>query len=208
MQWLAKIVRDALLHWGYLALAAGLLGEDAGLPLPGETVLMLASFLARKDHDQLSIAIIIPVGICAAVLGDNFGFWIGRHLGPHLLRWFTEKLKMGEDVAVAEDQIRRHGGATVFWARFIFGLRTIAGPVAGALGMDWKRFLIFNALGAGAWVTFISMVGYAFGHEFKSFLGYFEKASWAISAGIFGVGYYLWRREKKLYRAKQALEEE
>ena len=60
MQWVAKIVQHALVHWGHLALAGALLGEDAGLPLPGETVLMLASFLAHKKS-QLSLAIIILV---------------------------------------------------------------------------------------------------------------------------------------------------
>lgn len=203
MEWIAKIVQYALVHWGYIALAVGLLGEDAGLPLPGETVLMLASFLAKKT-DHLSLAIIIPVGIAAAVVGDNFGFWIGRRLGPHLLRWFKQKLNMGEDVEVAEYQIRRHGGATVFWARYIVGLRTIAGPVAGALGMNWKRFFTFNVLGACTWVTFAAMLGFAFAHGFQSFLGYFEKGSWAVSAAIFGIGYYLWRREKKQYRELKA----
>lgn len=205
MEWIAKIVQDALVHWGYLALAVGLLGEDAGLPLPGETVLMFASFLAQR-HNELSLAIIIPVGIGAAVLGDNCGFWVGRRLGPHLLRWLRIKLKMGEDIEVAEDQIRRHGGATVFWARYIFGLRTIAGPVAGAFGMKWKRFLLFNVMGACTWVTVMAMVGFAFANGFQSFLGYFEKGSWAISAGIFAIGYFLWRREKKQYREMKAQE--
>lgn len=171
MQWIANMVQNALLHWGYLALAVGLLGEDAGLPIPGETVLMFASFLA-KEHNQLSLAFIIPVGIGAAILGDNCGFWIGRKLGPRILRWLRDKLKMHEDVAVAEDQIRRHGGATVFWARYLIGLRTIAGPVAGALGMDWKNFLIFNSLGACTWVTFIAMVVGIFR---EGLMGYFGR---------------------------------
>ena len=203
MHWIADIVQNALVHWGYLALAIGLLGEDAGLPLPGETVLMFASFLSKK-HGELSLAIIIPVGIGAAVLGDNCGFWIGRKLGPRILRWLREKAKLREDVAVAEDQIHRHGGATVFWARYIFGLRTVTGPVAGALGMDWRKFLFFNVLGACTWVTFISMAGFGFAHGFDNFIGYFEKASWAISGGVFAIGYFLWKREKKQYRERTA----
>jgi membrane protein DedA with SNARE-associated domain len=113
MHWLANVVQNAINHWGYLALIVGLVGEDAGLPLPGETVLMLASFLATKDH-QLSLWIIVPVGIAAAIAGDNCGFWAGRWLGPHLIRFLKKKLKIGGDVAVAEDLIHRHGGATVF----------------------------------------------------------------------------------------------
>lgn len=198
MQWLANVVQNALVHWGYLALIVGLVGEDAGLPLPGETVLMFASFLSQKDH-RLSLAIIIPVGIAAAIMGDNCGFWAGRWLGRHLIRFFKAKLKMADDVAVAADLIHRHGGATIFWARYILGLRVVAGPVAGALGMEWKRFFVFNALGACTWVTFIAMVGLAFSNEFNDFLGYFEKGSWAIAGGIFLIGYLLWRREKKEY---------
>lgn len=201
MSWLAHMVRHALVHWGYWALAAGLLGEDAGLPLPGETVLMFAAFLSHKENG-LSLPWLIAVGIGAATTGDNVGFWAGRRLGPRLLRWLKRKFHMEEDVAAATDQIRRHGPATVFWARYIFGLRTIAGPVAGALGMDWPKFLAANALGAATWVSAMALIGYAFANEFQSLLEYFEKASWAISAGIFAVGYFLWRRQKKRVREK------
>jgi membrane protein DedA with SNARE-associated domain len=207
MHWIAHIVQVALVNWGYLALAVGLIGEDAGLPLPGETVLMFASFLSHKNN-HLSLTVIILVGICAAVIGDNCGFWAGRRLGPRLLNCFRDKLKLKEDVAVAEDLIRRHGAATVFWARYIFGLRAVAGAVAGALGMKWKRFLLFNTLGACTWVTFIAIVGFAFASEFKNFIGYFEKASWAMAGGIFAVGYILWRREKEEYREQHAQENE
>lgn len=201
MQWIAHIVRIALVRWGYLALAAGLLGEDAGLPLPGETVLMWASFLAQKSS-QLNLAWVVLVGIAAAILGDNSGFWVGKKLGPRLLKWARNSLHRGEDVDVATDQIRRHGGATVFWARYIFGLRTIAGPVAGALGMEWRRFLLFNALGACTWVTTVALIGYGFGNAFQSLAGYIEKGSWAISVVLFTIGYVVWRREKKAYRAR------
>lgn len=201
MHWIAHIVRDALLRWGYLALAVGLLGEDAGLPLPGETILLLASFLAHKTH-QLNLELIILIGFCAAVTGDNLGFFLGRRLGPRLLRWLRETMHMDEDVAAASDQIRHHGPATVFWARFIVGLRTVAGPVAGALGMDWKRFLLANALGAAAWVTFIALIGYEFANGFRTVLGYFEKASWVISGSLFLIGYLFWRRKKNQLRER------
>ncbi len=202
MNWVAHMVRTALVHWGYLALAAGLVGEDAGLPLPGETVLMFASFLSHKTS-SLSLWLVILVGIASAVGGDNLGFWVGRRLGPRLLRWFRDKLHKGDDVEVASDQFRHHGGATVFWARYIFGLRTIAGPVAGALDMEWKRFLLYNFLGAFTWVTAISVTGYLFANEFNSLLSYFEKGSWAISAGLLTLGYILWRRKKKKFHERK-----
>ena len=197
------MVREALLRWGYLALAGGLLGEDAGLPLPGETILMLASFLAHKTH-QLALGLIILIGVCAAVIGDNLGFLLGRWLGRRLLRWFREKLGWEEDVAAATDQIRRHGSATVFWSRFIFGLRTVAGPVAGALGMEWKRFLVANALGAATWVTVIAVTGYVCANGFHTMLGYFEKGSLVISGCLFLIGYLYWRSKRRQLRERSA----
>ena len=201
MHWIVEFVQDALIHWGYLALAAGLLGESAGLPLPGETLLMLASFLSQKTT-HLSIGPLILVGTAAAALGDNIGFFVGRKLGPRLLNWLKRKFHLDDDIAVATDQIRRHGGATVFWARYIFGLRIVAGPVSGALGMEWKRFLTFNVLGASTWVTTVAMIGYLFGSKFNSLLDYVEKASWGVSGALIGIGYIIWRREKKHYHER------
>lgn len=202
MEWLARIVTYVLVRWGYLALAAALLGENAGLPLPGETVLMYSSFLAHKAR-ELNILLVMLVAVGAAVLGDNLGFLAGRHFGPRLLDWLKRHFHLDEDIAAAQDQIKRHGPATVFWARYVFGLRTIAGPVAGALRMEWKRFLIANVLGAASWVTTIAMSGYLFANQFRSLAGYIEKVSWGITGGIFAVGYVLWRRKKKAMREKQ-----
>lgn len=204
MNWLAHAVQHALLQWGYLALVVGLLGEDAGLPLPGETVLMFASFVAHKTG-HLSLTLIIVIGIAAAVMGDNLGYFAGRWLGRRLLRWLKAKFGLADDIAVATDQIRRHGPATIFWARYIFGLRTIAGPVAGALDMEWKTFLLYNVLGAATWVTTIALIGYVFANKFNSLLDYFEKGSWAISLCILGIGYLLWRREKKEFHERAAV---
>lgn len=199
MEWLASVVSEILARWGYLALAGGLLGENAGLPLPGETILMYASFVAHKDG-SLNILWVILVGTAAAVVGDNLGYLLGRRAGPHLFHWLKCRFQMDEHIAIATDQIRRHGPATVFWARYIFGLRTITGPVAGALNMTWKKFLLFNALGAVTWVTSISLTAYFFANKFDSLASYIEKGSWGISGAIFAVGYFVWRKKRKHLR--------
>ena len=203
MHWLENIIRHALTHYGYWAVLGALLGENAGLPLPGETALMFAAFLAHKTQ-ALQIVWVIVIGTAAAITGDNLGFFLGRKLGNRLIRWMKKLFHMDdEDIGAAKDQIRRHGAATVFWARYIFGLRTIAGPLAGVLGMEWKKFLKYNALGAITWVTAISMTGYAFANEFATLLDYFEKASWTIAGGLFALGYWLWRRQKKHYKERK-----
>lgn len=201
MHWFYETVRHLLINWGYWALLLGLFGESMGLPLPGETVLMFASFLSHKSTG-LQVQWIIVVGIAAAVLGDNFGFFLGHHFGKTFIRWAQKLLRLDDDdIAAAKDLIKNHGGKTVFFSRFIFGLRTIAGPLSGSLEMEWRRFLKFNLLGASSWVAVMVFAGYEFASEFNTLLGYIEKAGWAMAGGLFLLGYLVWRRQKRHFKA-------
>jgi membrane protein DedA with SNARE-associated domain len=203
MDWIYHAVRHFLVSWGYWAVLIGVAGEDAGLPIPGETTLMFASFLAHKTS-QLNIYWIIAAGTLAASMGDNIGFFLGRRFGETLIRWIKKIFRMDDDdIGAAKDLIYNHGGKTVYFARFIFGLRTVAGPLAGMLDMEWRRFFKFNLLGAATWVTTICLTGYEFANQFNSLLSYFEKASWALAGGLFTIGYLSWRRYKKKYKQKR-----
>ena len=197
MHWIVNTVHHYLLAWGYWAIIVGLLGENAGLPLPGETILIFASFLAFK-HEHFHYVWIIVAGIAAATAGDNAGYWIGHTLGRRFLdKWKHIFHVDDQDIAAGEHLIKRRGALTIYLARFIWGLRTLAGPLAGVLRMEWKRFVLNNFLGAATWVSLIVLLGYAFGHEFNSLVDFFEKADIAMMAGIAVLGFYLWRRYKK-----------
>lgn len=170
-----------------------------GLPLPGETTLMFASFLASKSAG-LQLQWVVLVGIAAAVLGDNLGYLLGRHFKQGFIRWARKLFRLDDnDVRAARNLIANHGGKTIFFSRFIFGLRTIAGPMAGSLEMEWRRFVKFNLLGAATWVVVMAFAGYGFANEFETLLGYIEKASWAMAAGLFLIGYLIWRKAKRRY---------
>jgi membrane-associated protein len=157
-------------EFGYWAVLLALLGENAGLPLPGETILLYASYLAYSEH-RLQLPWIIAVGICACTLGDNLGYFIGHRGGRPLLerhqRWFRISPRT---LARGERLFERHGATAIFFARFIFGMRIIAGPLAGVLVMPWRKFLLFNFLGAVVWVSAVATVGYVFGREFERVL--------------------------------------
>ncbi len=207
MHWVYHVVRHVLVSWGYWAVLLALLGENAGLPLPGETTLMFASFLAHKNT-SLHLVFVILVGVAAATGGDNLGYLLGRKFGKTLIRWTRKIFHLDEeDIGAAKDLIRRRGGTTIFFARYIFGLRTIAGPLAGMLGMDWKRFVFFNVLGAASWVTAVSLTGYLFANEFDTLLSYIETASWIIAGALFAFGYFMWRHKKKKFKQKQQRDE-
>ena len=190
-------LRNAVVHYGYWAVAATLLVENAGVPVPGETILLLASFLAYSQHD-LRLPWIIVVATIAATIGDNIGYALGHYGGRPLLARYQAVFRI-QDAAVArgEGLFVRYGAVTIFFARFIFGMRILAGPMAGVLRMPWRKFAVFNFLGAGLWVTVISCAGYLFGQHW----GRLERdiRRFDIVAGILVVlaAAFLWRRSRR-----------
>ena len=142
--------------------------------------------------------LIILVGTLAAALGDNLGYWGGRKLGQRFLvrfkRWFHVD---AQDIALGQDLIQRKGRQAIFAARFLLGLRILAGPLAGILKMDWKRFLLFNLMGAATWVSVIVPIGYASAHKFNTLLEFFEKADLALTVAMAAIGLYCWHRYKR-----------
>jgi len=197
------IVRDLLAQYGYIVVAIALLLENSGLPVPGETVLLLASFLAYSEH-SLKLEWIIPIGIVAATIGDNIGFYLGHRGGRPLLNRYQKMFRIQDEiVARGERLFEQYGPATIFLARFIFGLRVIAGPLAGVLRMPWKKFAVFNFLGASLWVTVISLVGYFFGSEWDTLLHYMKRFNF-ILASVFVLALVVmwWRKRRAAMRPK------
>jgi membrane-associated protein len=190
------LLRTLLTQYGYWAVGVTLLLENAGLPVPGETVLLLASFLAYSK-DELQLPWVIVVAICAATVGDNLGFYVGNRGGRPFLeryqRWFRLK---PEIFARGEELFARYGAAAVFLARFVFGMRVIAGPLAGVLRMRWRRFTVWNFLGAVVWVSVISFVGYSFGQHWDRVVSFLERMNLvaAVAAATAILAIWLWRR--------------
>jgi membrane-associated protein len=189
-----ELLRGFLLHYGYWAVAIALLLENTGLPVPGETILLLGSFLAFSQR-QLQLPWIIVVGIASATLGDNIGFFVGLRGGRPLLNRYRQWFRISKEaIANGERVFQRYGPATIFFARFVAGLRVIAGPLAGILRMEWRRFAIYNFLGATVWVTVIATVGYVFGRHWERLLHIVKEFNITILViGVIVVVLMLWR---------------
>ena len=135
---------------GYPALAALILGESAGLPLPGETALITAGGLAAGGH--LALPLVIIVAATAAIVGDKLGYWLGRRGGRRfLLRPGFGATHRRHAVERADRFFARYGVATVFFGRWVPGVRVVAALMAGATRMPWPRFALANAAGAFTW---------------------------------------------------------
>jgi membrane protein DedA with SNARE-associated domain len=134
--------------------------ESFGIPLPGETALILFGVLASQGN--YNVAAVIAVAATAAIVGDNLGYWIiGRWGGRALFNRWGWLRKYSERVLPrAEQLMEKHGGKTVFFGRFVTVLRYTAAWIAGLARMRWWRFLFWNAAGGIAWATLVSLVAY------------------------------------------------
>lgn len=191
-----EMLRSAVVQYGYWAVGAALLLENAGIPVPGESMLLLASFLAYSEH-ALRLPWIIVVATIAATLGDNVGFALGYYGGrPLLLRYQSVFRIKAATISRGETLFAKYGAVTVFFARFVFGMRVIAGPMAGVLRMPWRKFLIFNFLGAVVWVTVISFVGYLFGRHWDRLEEVLKRFNVIVVVGLLLLAAYWWWRSR------------
>ena len=171
--------------------------ESFGVPLPGETALIAFGVLAAEGH--YSIVAVIAVAAAAAIVGDNLGYWLlGRWGGRALFeRWGWLRRWSSGVLPFAERLMRRHGGKTVFFGRFITVLRYTAAWVAGLGKMEWWRFLFWNALGGIVWATLVGVVAYVAGAAAAEAIGrYGLYAAIAIVIGLVVafIGFRRWRR--------------
>jgi len=147
---------------GYPVLALLVFGESAGLPLPGETALLSAGGLAAAGH--LSLPAVIAVATLAAIAGDTLGYWLGRRGGQAFLtRDGLGAAHRRHALARADRFFARHGTLTVFFGRWIPGVRVVAAVAAGAGRMPWPRFALANGLGALAWAASVGTLAAAAG---------------------------------------------
>lgn len=161
-------------HWRYPAIFAAVILGNVGLPIPEETVLALGGFLAERR--ELHLPTVIAVGVFAAIVGDNIGYWLGRRYGREALERYGRHIWVGADrLEKVSAFLARHGGCAVFAARFVPGVRCLAGPMSGAMSMPPRTFIAANALGALVYVPYAVGVGYAVsygaGHTIERLVG-------------------------------------
>ncbi len=175
-----------LARYGYWAVFGAVFLEDFGLPVPGETMLIASSVVAAGGG--LSLALLAPLAWAGAVLGDNMGFLIGRFGGRRLLlRYGRYVLITPRRLGRAERFFRRRGGWIVVLARFLEVLRQLNGVIAGMAGMPWRRFLLFNALGAALWVGFWSILAFELGRQVHRYQALLRRYQLPVVVGLLAV---------------------
>lgn len=187
-------------RYGLWVIFFGVMLENAGLPIPGETVLLFAGFLAYRGEVHLGRAIL--TGIVAASIGDSLGYCLGRFAGTPFVEKYVRRFSfLVRQFDRAEKQFRQRGHWAVFVGRFITGLRVFAGPLAGMFRMAYLRFLFFNFTGAVIWASTVVSVGFLFGGSWESLVrrvGKFHRITLVGigAAALAGLIFHLVRRRK------------
>jgi membrane-associated protein len=206
------VILSALINVDHLVEVAGypllfvlVMAESSGMPIPGETALITAAVLASRG--KLQIEWVIALAACAAIVGDNIGYVIGRKGGGLLLgrprRFHRQRLDV---LRIGEPFFQRHGPKAVFFGRFVLGLRVWASWLAGATRMHWRSFVLWNALGGICWATGIGLLAYFLGNSAGNTIEAF--GIYGLVAAVLAVlgGFVLHRRSKR--RQQELLDEQ
>jgi membrane protein DedA with SNARE-associated domain len=190
-------IAQVLETWGYLGIFLCVFVGNLGFPVPEESVVLAAGFLAGRDI--LSLKMVILVAFVSAVVGDNFGYLLGRTGGRQVVTRLTSSSEwLHSRYLRFQDFFEKHGNKTIFFARFVAGLRFVAGPMAGAAMMPFWRFFGWNVLGAAVWCATIASLGFLLGDQWEVVaanihtVGHWVVIGAAIAAAL--AAYPLWLR--------------
>jgi membrane protein DedA with SNARE-associated domain len=201
---------EPLIHqYGVAGVFLILMLESCGVPLPGESLLVIAAVLSGRG--EFSFAGLFFAAWAGAVSGDNLGYLIGRRLGRNLLGRYGGKIGLNaERLHKIEAIFARYGPLTVGVARFFSVLRQLNGVVAGTLKMDWWRFLIFNTFGGGLWVLVWTMAGFYLGSHAANIFSLVHKIGFISVIIAFAVTFcgfvFAYRRRILAYLRSRAAE--
>jgi membrane protein DedA with SNARE-associated domain len=191
-------INELIGHWGYWAIFFTVILGNMGIPVPEEAVLLLAGYLVWAG--KLRLPAVLLIGILSAVTGDNIGYWIGRRFGPRVIARYRRWLFVTQEkFDAAQRLVVRYGPWGVFGARFLPGLRFLAGPLAGSVELPFGPFFTANLLGAAVYVPLAVGLGFAAGYGFgqyvekvQRFVGEVERVV-LIAAAAGAVAAVLWR---------------
>lgn len=192
---------QAIAHeYGYWTVFFGIMLENTGVPIPGETITLVGGFLAGSG--ELDYWLVLASSIAGAVLGDNFGYWVGYYGGWQILTRIGRLFRIQEEQLIdVRDRFANNAAQAVILGRFIALLRIFAGPLAGTAKMPYLKFLLCNLIGAGLWASVMVSVAYFVGRivpleQLVTWVGQFALVVLGLVVAGFALSYWLEHRTK------------
>ncbi|MBD2213282.1 DedA family protein [Calothrix sp. FACHB-156] len=190
-------------HYGYWAIFLGILLENLGIPLPGETVTLVGGFLAGSN--ELNYWFVLGNAVAGAVLGGTCGYWIGRLGGWSFLLQMGKLFRISEEKLLnIKAQFSENAAKAVFFGRFFALLRIFAAPLAGIAEMSFGKFFVYNLAGASAWAGVMVTLAFFAGRvvsleQLVSWVSHFAIAALLILVALIVIP--LWLESRQVKRA-------
>ncbi|MFO1114714.1 MAG: DedA family protein [Beijerinckiaceae bacterium] len=201
-------VQPLVAQYGLYAVFLIVMLESAGVPLPGETALVLASIYAGMSG-EIDIVHVIVAAASGAIIGDNIGFMVGRRYGLPLVQRYGKLVGLDEKrLLFGQHMFARHGAKIVFFGRFIAVLRIFAALLAGVNHYSWRAFLFYNAAGGICWATIFGIGGYFFGDAIHRVAGPVGMIGLACAIVGLVAGWWIMRRQEERYEEQILAEAE
>ena len=182
-------------EYGYWAVFFGILLENMGIPIPGETVTLIGGFLAGSD--ELNVWYVLGAATAGAIIGDSGGYVVGYYGGWPLLLRIGKLLRVSESALEGvRDRFSQNADKAVLFGRFVALLRIFAGPLAGITRMPYPKFLLCNAIGAASWASVMVSLTYFLGRlvplpVLVSWAAQFTGAALCIVLGWIAIAWWL-----------------
>jgi len=190
-----------LATYGYFAILVIVGMESAGIPMPGETVLVAAAILAGEG--KLQLWGVVGAAAAGAIIGDNCGYWVGREFGFRIAYRYGRYVNLDERrLKLGQYLFLKHGGKIVFFGRFVAVLRAFAAFLAGVNRFNWERFFFFNAAGGVVWATIFGAGGFWLGRAFEAYTRPVGVAALAAAVVAFFLGARFVRHHEQALEAE------
>lgn len=191
---------QAIAHeYGYWTVFLGIMLENTGIPIPGETITIVGGFLAGSG--ELDYWLVLLNSVAGAVIGNNFGYWVGYYGGWSLITRVGRLFRIKEEQLISvRDRFADNAAKAVFWGRFVALLRIFAAPLAGTVKMPYLQFLLYNFAGAAVWASATVSAAYFAGRvvpleQVLAWMSQFAIVILAVVAVGLGVSYWLEHRK-------------
>ncbi len=190
-----EVLQDIAREYGYWAVFFGILLENMGIPIPGETVTLIGGFLAGSD--ELNVWYVLGAATAGAIIGDSGGYVVGYYGGWPLLVRIGKLLRVPESTLIrVRDRFAKNADKAVLLGRFVALLRVFAGPLAGITQMPYPKFLLCNAIGAATWASVMVSLTYFLGRlvplsVLVRWAAQFTGATLCVVIGWIGIAWWL-----------------
>ncbi|AFY42639.1 DedA family protein [Nostoc sp. PCC 7107] len=190
-------------QYGYWAIFLGILLENLGIPLPGETITLVGGFLAGSD--ELSYWLVLGDAVAGAVLGSACGYWVGKLGGWHFLLQIGKIFRISEEKLLnIKDQFSQNAAKAIFFGRFFALLRIFAAPLAGIAEVPFLKFFLYNLAGATTWAAVMVTLAFFAGRvisleQLVTWVSQFAIAALLILVAVIAIP--LWLESRQVKRA-------